>query len=180
MEKIILLFQFRTGLPFGYLFFSLFLLLITGLSLKTIVLSIVNKKITYTFFISILGLIFSSSFFYANLYFEDNLELNPTFSSNDIIGTWKDNNSGFELLNDGKAFLKFSPKHVKRLGLKNGSGYWFRYQDFSIKIGFDGQKKSNYGILRVIKDGNEYRIIIEDFDDPDMWDGHLGFKKQKK
>jgi hypothetical protein len=41
-----------------------------------------------------------------------------------------------------------------------------------------GSARQRKTLLRVLRYGSELRIIVEDFEDPDVWDGHLGFGKQ--
>lgn len=110
--------------------------------------------------------------------------MNPLFEEADTVGEWRDGDSSFILFDDGAAEIKISKSHLRRLQIENGNGVWRRYQDFTVQIQNENSQflpmQGGFNrppLLRVIKFRDEYRIIVQDYVDPDFWDGKLGFKK---
>ncbi|WP_027710130.1 hypothetical protein [Zooshikella ganghwensis] len=78
----------------------------------------------------------------------------------------------------GTATINFSNSLLARLDINNGDGYWRKEGDFNLVLGSTAVNlKSKSGMLRVIQYAEKYRLIIEDYEGLDMWDGSLGFKK---
>ena len=182
IEDIIPKIAFRTAIPFGYLLFYLILILTGVWALKNIIqLLWYGKYKNIKLYFSLIILIFNGLYLYSDKIYDDYLELNPSFSESELIGHWLDEDSLITFEPEGKARFVFREEYKKRLGIdKNGEGYWEKVNDFNIYIGIKPKEKdSKVNLLRVIKYKNIYRIIIDDFDDPDMWDGHLGFRKSK-
>jgi hypothetical protein len=55
-------------------------------------------------------------------------------------------------------------------------GYFIYYSALLIGFNWD-ESRTKRAQLRVLRYDSELRIIVEDFEDPDIWDGHLGFRR---
>ncbi|AJQ94770.1 hypothetical Protein YC6258_02732 [Gynuella sunshinyii YC6258] len=105
--------------------------------------------------------------------------MNPFFNESSLVGEWNYGNSELLLSSDGTAKISLSSSLLARLNIDNGEGYWRKEGDFNLLIGSASANfASKSGMLRVIQYAENYRLIIEDYDDPDMWDGSLGFKQK--
>ncbi len=179
MEKYLEYLQFSTAIPFGYVMFFIFCVVIIGLGIKNIISSLYHKKfLQFRFVASVFAIFFVSTVITANVMFENRLDLNPFFDESDVIGSWKDDNSIIQFKDDKTVYFSFGERYVNRVKLASGEGTWSKHKDFNIEI-IDTTKARSLPLLRMIKIQDEYRIILDDFEDPDMWDHHLGFKKQK-
>ena len=114
---------------------------------------------------------------FANIVFEQNLDMNPMFKEADIVGTWQDDQSRLEFAANKQVIFQFDNAYKSRVPVFAGNGTWSRKDDFEIIITINAKTSKLYP-LRVIKVGRNYHLILEDFDDPDLWDHHLGFKKK--
>lgn len=181
MDEFISLIQFRTAIPFGYLLFSIAWLVLTVSGIITILVLAWKKKYRSPKLYLMLSLVaLNFGYAYVNIYYGSDLDLNPLFSESELIGEWGDGKSKMLLLENGKAKLFLSPKHRKRLEIDNGSGYWYKENNFNLIIGSNERdRESKNALFRVIKYGKNYRIIIEDYEDLDQWDGGLGFKQSQ-
>jgi hypothetical protein len=87
-------------------------------------------------------------------------DLNPLVRPAELVGSWKDGAQALALRADRTFQLS---------GPTTGAGTWdLRDQELS----FDGVK------ARVIKVNGAYRIVPSFPDDPDLWDGRLGFARE--
>ena len=176
MEDFVSKIQFSTAIPFGYLIFSIAWFSVMFWAAKNIFIqcwkkNYFNKKLYLSFIVAFLG----AAYLYSSIIYSNNLDMNPSFKEEHLLGSWEYNESNLELHSGGTAKLQFSESLKKRTGLVNGEGYWYKYQDFTIIISSNVDSQTN-SQFRVIKYADSYRIIVDDYDDPDMWDGHLGFK----
>lgn len=179
MEDLFSILLIRTAIPFGYLIYAVMWLVVSLWAIVTIVrLCWTGRFGSIKLYVASALLFLSAATIYSNMMFDKYLDLNPGFADADIIGTWRDGNSEFTLLETGRTIIDLTDEHRYRLDVENGEGTWQKIYDFNIKIS-DAQEKpgSKTGLLRVIRFNEKYRIIIDDFDDPDMWDGDLGFKR---
>ena len=102
-------------------------------------------------------------------------EFNPIVDRQELVGKWEYSNCILTLSYDNTYYINVENEELKkRLRVKSSTGHWTK-ADWNLDLNDNsGNQLTN---LRVIKFNNEYRIIIEDFLDFDMWDGDLGFKK---
>jgi len=172
MDDFLSLIQFRTAMPFGYLFFFLFWLYVGVWSIKKIYKCLRAKEFTKPkLYIAATILLLNLSYMYSNVLFTEALNFNPFFKEADVVGKWIDGESSIELLANGQVTLKLNKDYEERLHLISGSGSWYKEYDFNIII-----SNSSHTVMRVIKYNQEYRMIVDDYGDPDAWDGSLGFK----
>lgn len=79
----------------------------------------------------------------------------------------------------GTAKITFSSSLLARLNVDNGEGCWGKDGDFNLVLGSSRvDSASKNGLLRVMQYAGKYRLIVEDYEDPDMWDGSFGFKRK--
>ncbi|MFV1761497.1 hypothetical protein VWY69_00235 [Phaeobacter sp. A90a-4k] len=171
--------QARTAIPFGYLFLAVGW--VVGMSALAVIMlhGIHRRKVaSLGFFASSIGFCFGALIFTANIVFPEQIEINQPFSEADLIGSWTQGASGFVFENENVATFSLESELRDRLGVANGDGHWEKSGDFNISIG--NQSISQTATLRVIRSGDELRLIIEDFEDWDMWNGDLGFRKSIK
>lgn len=180
MEDLLSLMQVRTAVPFGYLIFWLAWLSVSFWAAKNVVQQCWTKRYRSARLYVALGLLFLSSLFlYSNIRFDAYLNMNPLFAEADVIGEWQDGDSQFTLLQNGRAILNLNDEYKRRLGLENGEAYWQKHYDFNIRIGSNRKGRGpDTAVLRVISFNGKFRIIVDDYEDPDMWDGNLGFKRE--
>ena len=180
MEKYSEYLQFSTAVPFGYLIFYTLCLVAWFWGVKNIISSIRRRNFSSVGFLGgNLAAGFVSMLFFADLIFSTGLELNPSFGHSEVVGSWADGNSHIQFRPDGTAHFALEKIYADRLGVISEEGTWKKWQDFTIRIA-DNNSARPLPLLRVIKKYDEYRIIVEDFDDFDMWDHHLGFKKSSE
>ncbi len=181
MDSFISFMQLRTAIPFGYAIYAILWLLFSFWAVKNIIQCIWTKKYREKrLYLASALLLFNLVYLYFNIAFGGYLEFNPHFTRTDIIGEWQDGDSKIVFQKDGKLILNIEDSYQARLNVKNGDGYWQRYFDFNIQISNTKERlNSNDHFLRVIVFNGKYRIIIDDFDDPDLWDGGLDFVKKE-
>ena len=180
MDEFISSIQFHTAVPFGYLLFFMAWISLCIWAIKNITTMVWRREFrSVKLYAMMILLVVNFGYAYASIIYSENIDLNPSFSEMDLVGEWVDGSSKVVLSKEGKAELYLSKDHLARLEIENGSGYWYKEHDFNILIGSTAvHNVSKSGVLRVIKYGESYRIIIEDYGDRDMWDGHLGFKRK--
>ncbi len=180
MDEFISIIQFHTAIPFGYLLFSLLLLGVVVWALKNIVSNLWTKKLRGPkLYIAVILLIAAIGYTYASIRYSENINMNPFFNESALVGEWNYGNSELVLKPDGTAKISLSDSLLERLNIDNGEGYWRKDGDFNLVLGSDAVNfVSKNGKLRVIQYAEKYRLIIEDYEDPDMWDGSLGFKQK--
>lgn len=194
MDEFISIIQFRTVVPFGYfLFFAAWL----GLSVWAVIKIVIMmwrrefRSIKLYTMLVVLGLTFGYA--YSSVVYSRKINFVPSFSEADLIGEWVDGDSKLVLFSGGGVEFLLSDDHLTRLGMDNGKGYWHKEHGYFVILGSSTESGGindgvndyvsnipDNGELRLIKYGEHFRIIIEDYGDPDMWDGHLGFKQVNK
>lgn len=103
--------------------------------------------------------------------------MNPIFNQSDLVGEWKYGRSKLLLKSDGTAEISVSNSMQLKLGIDNGEGYWRKNGDFNLVLGSNAVNfTSKNTVFRVIQYAGNYRLVIGDYEDPDIWDGDLGFK----
>ena len=179
MDELISIIQFHTAVPFGYGLFLLIWLIITIGSLRKMMILIWRRQYHSSgFYLFSAIFICSIAYLYGTVRYEQNLDMNPVFKDEDIVGRWEYGKAKMILEPSGQAQFSFSKTVSSRVHLHSGNGFWHREGDFNIKIhSLNADQSATYGLFRVIKYHDDYRIIIDDFNDPDMWDGSLGFRK---
>ncbi len=178
-EFIIKYFSFGAAVPFGYMFFLIYILLSSIWAIRGLIGLIVTREIRWVRHgLAVALLLLNGLFYFAGHLTSQNLDFNPFSSSEDFVGHWQDGQSRMVLYADGSAEFELTDEYLTRLGVANGQGYWATYRDFNLNI----SNQSNTEVerekrFRIIKFRDDYRLIIEDYDDRDLWDRHLGFEK---
>ncbi len=167
-------------MPFGYLLFSLLWLGVVVWAVKNIVSNLFAKRFHGPkMYIAGGLLIVAVGYAYASVRYSENINMNPFFKESALVGDWTYGNSKLVLMPEGIAVINFSNSLLEKMGIDNGEGYWKKEGDFNLVLGSTVVNfESKNGILRVIQYAGKYRLIIEDYEDPDMWDGSLGFKQK--
>lgn len=168
---------FRTAAPFGYIAFWGGLLLVASIGLALAVSAAVRPRLRPWGFVVGLGLLSAVGVFAgANIWFDVALELNPhPIDGSEILGTWRDGNA--VLIVDLDGTFRLDPGWLAdRLGGGSSQGRWI-LDDWNLDLFEDTGR--NVARLRVIQFAREYRIIVNDFGDPDVWDGRLGFRLER-
>ena len=188
MEEFIAFIQYRSTMPYGQLLFSISYGVITFWSAVVLIASLLlTKPFGRISVVSSSILTICVCYGFAWHWYSNNLELTPSFNEAEVVGVWQDQDSRVQLNADGSAELQFEQTYLDRLKVRNGKGYWYRDGDFNLIVGSSIDKASmdggsseplagSYALFRVISYADEFRIIIEDFEDVDSWDGHLGFQ----
>ena len=182
MDEFISIIQFRSAMPFGYLLFTLVWLSVVAWSLKNILSNLLGKKF-YSPRLYITGslLVVCIGYVIASVKYSENINMNPFFNESDLVGEWNYGSSNLVLKPDGTAEINLSKSLLERLDIDNGEVYWRKKGDFNLVLWSNEVNfVSNNRMLRVIEYADKYRLIIEDYDDLDMWDGSLGFKQKNK
>lgn len=179
MERVIEFFQFSTGVPLGYAIFYGFCLVV-GFAGIVLAASTAwsGKFLSLRFLGGIAVTGFVAMTLYANIAFEDNLDLNPVFVAQDVVGDWSQGDSHIRFGKDGTAHLALDAYYSRKIGTASPDVTWRKSADFNIKI-MDKGARQQPQMLRVIRYNGSLRIIVEDFDDPDGWNHDLGFKKDQ-
>ncbi len=179
VEELLEHLQFSTALPFGYAaFFGLCLLVVVGCVALMISGVAQRKSIGVRLIVGAIGIAGVLTVLGANLFLEREVDFNPVFNDSDITGTWIDGDSRLEFHGGKKVRFHFGDAYAGREPVMDGDGTWQRHNDFEIEIMLNANAKTSPPI-RMIRSGDDLRMIIDDFGDPDMWDHHLGFKKGK-
>ncbi len=176
MDKLEYL-QFSTEMPFGYLaFFGVAVLALIvglilfglGLRLRRWILVISGGGIA-ALVVTVIG---------ANIVFSRHLDLNPTFSEQNVVGQWDDDDSShLEINADHSLRFHFGSRYAGRVSPVAGDGIWKRSGDFDIAVVPSHRARSQMPPLRVIAFNGQTHLILEDFTDTDGWDHHLGFHR---
>jgi len=113
-------------------------------------------------------------FVVGNVAYEHALDLNPSVSDADLIGTWRTDRSSLTLRADGAYELRAGNDFARDFGTSTSSGAWRHEAIFAVHL--IDRSGRELPALRVISFRNKPRLILQ-FDDPDAWDGDLGFRK---
>ncbi len=178
MENLLLLLQFNPQVPYGHLLSTTAWIVVSLGVLLFVLRSIrLGGLATRRTGIGIIALLLSTPVTYANLTIPDAVDFNPNFTAADLVGNWKMEGSQLQLESDGTANFRLEPKFSTRSGLGNGKGIWKKISDGNISAA-NTPPLTGKALLRIIRHRREIRIIIEDTDTPQLWDGDLGFRKQ--
>jgi hypothetical protein len=180
MDGFISIIQLHTAIPFGYLLFLLLWLGVVVWAVKNIFSNLWAKSFRGPkMYVAVSLLVVAVGYAYAIIRYSENINMNPFFKESVLVGEWTYGSSKLVLKPEGIASINFSNPLLARLGIDNGEGYWRKEGDFNLLLGSTAVNfESKNGILRVIQFAGKYRLIIEDYEDPDMWDGSLGFKQK--
>ncbi len=114
--------------------------------------------------------------FAANVLFESMIEFNPSaVNRQDLHGLWSDRGTTLQVNADGTLDLKAKQPLATRIGATQATGTW-SIDDWNLRL--RTASGTSLTLLRVIQFGKTYRLIIEDYGDPDCWDGRLGFRRR--
>lgn len=177
MESILELLQFRSAAPFAYLGFCCVsvaavvagaILMVQGLRKR--------PRSRWTIAIGAVVLCGTAMQFTANIVFESMIEFNPSpISAKDLEGVWSDRGTTLQINADRTFDLKAKEPLATRLGATQATGTW-SIDDWNLRL--ETASGTSLTPLRVIQFGQTYRLIIEDYGDPDCWDGRLGFRRR--
>lgn len=173
LEKLV----FRTAIPFGYAAFWSGLLLVAVIGLVLAISSaIVPRLRPWGLVVGVGMLSVVGAFVAANIWFDAAVEMNPFPVDRAVLeGTWRDGDAVLVFRSDGT--FRLDPGWLAdRLKGHNSHGEW-KLDDWNLTLLENGGRP--LAPLRVIRFRREYRIIVDDFEDPDMWDGRLGFRREE-
>ena len=178
MDEFIAIMQFRTAAPFGYgLFLFIWIIITIGSFRKMVIMLFRGQLESPRLYLFSAIFICCIAYLYGAFRYDKNLDMNPIFKDEDVVGMWQYGEAKMILEQSGQARFLFDDAIENRIHMNSGNGYWSREGDFNLVIADHDTDQSSYELFRVIKYHDNYRIIIADFDDPDMWDGSLGFRK---
>jgi hypothetical protein len=157
-------FAFRTAFPFGYLIFAAGGLVAFSVGLYLVVTA---RPADRSRVIGGGGMVAMVLFFVAaNLLYGAAIELNPTFTRADMIGTWREDESQLSLHGDGT----YRCQGDSQCNLMGSEGRW-RLEGGSLTFErADGSLASQ----RVVRYFDALRFA-NPIEDPDSWDGRLTF-----
>ena len=158
--------MFRTAFPFGYLLITLLLLAIFGAAVLTLGWGLVRRRWLATVVGSamMLGV---GMLVVAQIYFESLMEWNPSIKADsEVLGQWADDKATIDLRADHTC--------TGTLEAADFAGTW-RRDDWNLKVTFE---KPHTPDMRFISWAGELRLMVAPPDDPDMWDGYPGLKRQ--
>jgi hypothetical protein len=180
MERLLEILQFRTAIPFGYALFFLLLCLMASVGLLVFIVGLLRRHTQSGRLVACAGWLMLCGaiiVYAANWLFEARLDLNPSVQPKELAGEWNDGKARLHLRDNGTFELEASGKLARRLGAQRAAGQW-SLDDYNLHL--QTPAGHPHAALRVIRFGQHYRIIIDDFGDFDAWDGRLGFKQSKK
>lgn len=177
-EFIIETFSVRTGVPFGYLFFMLLLLGLTVFSLYHFV-KFASPRTPNKSHPVIAGfcILFISVTIWASIA-SGGIEFNNHgVKDTQLYGEWVDGKSRLVLYPNGTFSSKFiSHNYNERVGISENKGKWHVSGSSVILVNNKGKTSNPF---RILKFREKHRLILDDFKDPDLWDGRLAFKNVK-
>ncbi len=129
----------------------------------------------YLYFGIVIGFWVITSFL-VTLWAEQNIEWNPSVNETEIIGKWKCNDS-ILIINSNKTFRFINGQDLTpKVGINLTQGFWEKAVFNLDLIDKSGTKLTAF---RIIKVSNQFRIIIDNYSEPDLWDGNLDFIRLK-
>lgn len=179
MDKFLEIFQFSTAVPFGYVIVFGACLVVALVCLLAVGSAVLQGKFLGVRFLGgglVLSLI--ALFFVANFILSAQLDMNPQFEDGEVVGHWRDGKSELTFNADHTVRFAFGDDYKGRQPVLRGQGTWRKKDDFEIEITPGAWLSPMQPPLRAIKSGKTLRLIVEDFDDPDEWDHHLGFRRE--
>jgi hypothetical protein len=171
-DDFLRLFAFRTGLPCGYLLFFLLGAFWCAVSVVVLVVGAVRRKLLLIVVPS-LFLLVAGALVVGNIAYSNALDLNPSVSNAELIGNWETAASSLVLRRDGSYQLHAGNDFSRDFGTSASAGRW-QHDAFSLSL-IDSSGKP-LKPLRAIRFRGKPHLILE-FDDPDSWDGDVGFQK---
>jgi hypothetical protein len=177
MERILELLQFRSALPFAYLGFCCATVSVVAVAVSLIVWGMLKRpRSRWRIAIGAIVLCGTAVQFAAILVFDSMIEFNPSpVNRQDLHGLWSDRGTTLQVNADGTFDLKAKEPLAARIGATEATGTW-TLGDFNLYL--KTASGASLTPLRVIQFGSSFRLIVDDFDDPDWWDGRLGFRRQ--
>lgn len=177
MESILELLQFRSAAPFAYLGFCCVSVSAVAAGTVLIVQGLRKRpRSRWRIAVGAIVLCGMAVQFTANLVFDSMIEFNPSpINKQDLEGLWFDGGTSLQLNADGTFDLKAKEPLAARIGATQATGTW-SIGDWNLRL--ETASGTSLTPLRVIQFGKTYRLIIEDYGDPDCWDGRLGFGRQ--
>lgn len=172
-DDVLRLFAFRTAVPCGYILFFLFGLFCCFVALVVLVIGVIRRSAILIALPAVFFLLVGV-FVAGNIVYERALDLNPMVSDADLPGTWTTAHSALSLRPDGFYELRAGDDFAKDFGVRSSTGKWQRDGTFDVRL-TDRSGKS-LPALRAIAFRGRLHLTLE-FDDPDDWDGDLGFSK---
>jgi membrane protein implicated in regulation of membrane protease activity len=171
-DDFLRLFAFRTGLPCGYLLFFLFGVFCCVVAVVVLVVGIVWRKVVLVALPS-LFLLLAATFVVGNIAYERSLDINASLPNAELIGRWQTPQSTLVLRRDGSYQLRAGDDLSKVFATSASVGKW-QPEGFGVRL-TDSSGRA-LPRLRTITFRGKPHLILE-FDDPDAWDGDLGFSK---
>ena len=160
-------------MPCGYLLFFLFGAFCCLVAFAVLVIGVIRRSVILVA-IPAAFLLFAGVFVAGNVAFERALEENPPVSDRDLLGTWRTAQSALTLRPDGVYELRAGDDFAKALGTRSSTGQW-RREDFEVRL--TDRSGRPLHALHAITFRGRFHLILE-YDDPDEWDGSLGFSKR--
>jgi hypothetical protein len=178
METLARIFVIRTGVPLGYLFAFLFLF---GITLGGLVLSVaclvIKRRRRLFLATGLAACAFGSFVIGVNIWFDRVFTMMPSgLSGTVLVGEWSDSDATLRLKPDGSFDLVAGEQLSRKLRVTEARGTW-RFHPFA-NIVLNDDRNRKLPDLAVVSFRGELRIIVNDFVDPDFWDGRLGFRRK--
>ncbi|TNE36610.1 MAG: hypothetical protein EP347_10565 [Alphaproteobacteria bacterium] len=178
-ETIFQLFHATSAIPFGFLFLSIFWLSITFAGIIGTIAAFFRRKHRLSLALgSILLLAMSGLLATAEVFSATYLDMNPRVTDEELQGTWLDGNSVITLHDDLSATLELSKSNQRKLDFHSNVATWYRATDFSIILEAPNTAGTHEIVEMRIIGFKDQLYLTKEFDDPDMWDSNLGFKKR--
>jgi energy-coupling factor transporter transmembrane protein EcfT len=171
-DDFLRLFAFRTGLPCGYLIFFLFGAFWCFAATVVFIIGIIRRRVLLIA-VPAMFLLLAATFVVGNVLYERALNLNPSVTEGGLAGTWKTPHSTLILRPDGSYQLRVGEDVARDFGTSFSAGRW-QAESFGVRL-LDGSGKP-FSKLRAITFRGKLHLIL-DFEDPDAWDGDLGFAR---
>ncbi|HSY48800.1 MAG TPA: hypothetical protein VLC46_08320 [Thermoanaerobaculia bacterium] len=172
MDEFLSLFAFRTGIPCGYLLFVLLGLCISMMALVAVLIGLLRKPRNWVLiFLGALVLSCAGIWVAGNVAYSAALDLNPVTEVKSVTGQWRWNGARLRLNSDGSYELNpgTAPLNSGRsVGQWILDGKGLHLTDIHGQVALD---------LRPIIFRGRLHLIIDLHEDPDNWDGDLGFSR---
>lgn len=164
--------MFQTALPFGYLLQGVVLLGVTIGGFALLGRSLLRReRQSAALGAGLLLVVGTCVGIAASLESVD--QWNPRPDRDALLGRWEDAGMHLELLPDSTFRLDASDRFVRQTGFSAPAGTW-TLDDFNLDL--RASEGNSIVDLRVVVSSGVYRIIVQP-DEPDVWDGRLGFAR---
>jgi hypothetical protein len=158
MEEMLSQLRLASGMPFGLLFI---LVSLVGLAFIGVVGALRLRRRTWRIAAAGVALLAATRLalgIASEVLVQE--DLNPVVRPSELVGSWR----------DGAQVLALHAGHTfELLGPKTRTGTWELHDQ---ELWLDGMK------ARVIKVNSAYRIVPSFPEEPDLWDGRLGFARE--